>query len=282
MTRVLLLVLLAAVPLIQGRIDRRAALAGGQAGASYQWTGDAVKRMAPGLEAVLADVYWLKTVQHYGQGRLSPDRGFALLGPLIDVTVTLDPRMVIAYRYGAIFLAEPPPGGAGRPNDAIALLARGSEALPGNWGIRQDLGFFHFLFLRDAKAAARILTEASMLPNAPFWLKNLAADVLAKGRERQTALRMWREIRDQSEGVMKYNAEVQISVLEALDQADSLTAAVGRFKERTGHNPRSLEELESGLPTRLAVRDSTGVPFEYDPGTGKVSVSRRSALWRAP
>ena len=36
---------------------------------------------------------------------------YALLYPLLDITTTLDPRFNIAYRFGAIFLAEPYPGG---------------------------------------------------------------------------------------------------------------------------------------------------------------------------
>ena len=50
---------------------------------------------------------------------------YPLLYPLLDLTTTLDPRFNIAYRFGAIFLAEPYPGGPGRPDLAIALLEKG-------------------------------------------------------------------------------------------------------------------------------------------------------------
>ena len=38
---------------------------------------------------------------------------YQLLYPLLDITTTLDPHFNIAYRFGAIFLSEPYPGGAG-------------------------------------------------------------------------------------------------------------------------------------------------------------------------
>ena len=42
-------------------------------------------------------------------------------------TTTLDPYFNIAYRFGAIFLGERYPGGPGRPDQAVALLARASR-----------------------------------------------------------------------------------------------------------------------------------------------------------
>ena len=74
-----------------------------------------------------ADVYWIRAIQHYGGERLSTaaDRNFELLFPLLDLATTLDPYFTIAYRFGAIFLSEPLPGGPGRPDQAIALLRKG-------------------------------------------------------------------------------------------------------------------------------------------------------------
>ena len=50
---------------------------------------------------------------------------YDLLYPLLDLTTTLDPLFNIAYRFGAIFLAEAYPAGAGRPDLAVALLEKG-------------------------------------------------------------------------------------------------------------------------------------------------------------
>ena len=100
----------------QARIDRLAGAFRAQDEVLYLWSGEHVKRLVPGFESLAADVYWLRTVQYYGgQRRFATDKPFDLLRPLIDITTTLDPRLEIAYRYGAIFLSEPPPTGAGRP-----------------------------------------------------------------------------------------------------------------------------------------------------------------------
>jgi hypothetical protein len=241
-----------------------------------------VKRLAPGFEILMADVYWLRTVQYFGgQRAFAREKRFELLFPLIDITTTLDPRLEIAYRYGAIFLSEPPPVGAGRPRDGVEVLERGAAALPHSWRLRQDLGFFHFLFLDDPHRAAEILSEAAAIPGAAFWLKTLAADILAKGGDRQTSRRMWRQMYEQAEeGVIKANALERLRILDALDQADALTARVGEVERVQGRRPSALAEITAtGVPPR-ALADSTGVPFEYDAATGRVSVSPRSSLWR--
>ena len=140
----------------QARIDVTAGRFRAQEEVLYLWSGEHVKRLVPGFENLAADLYWLRTVQYFGGQRLFvSDKRFELLRPLIDITTTLDPRLEIAYRYGAIFLSEPPPLGAGRPREGVEVLERGVSALPDSWRLRQDLGFFHFLFLGDAHTASR-------------------------------------------------------------------------------------------------------------------------------
>ena len=263
---------------LQAQIDRRGP-AGPQHEGLYLWSGEHVRRLFPGLEGLAADLYWLRAVQYFGSRHtFAQDYQMPLLGPLLDITVTLDPRMEVAYRYGATFLAEPVPLGAGRPREAVALLERGVQALPGNWRIRQDLGFFYFLHLDDYRRAAEVLLEASKVPGAAFWLKNMAADVLARGGDRATARRMWQQIAEQSEGLVRANALVHLQVLEALDQAERLTKRAEDFTRQVGRPPRSLHEVGAHFHVRTA--DSSGVPFVYDAGTGRVHVSPQSTLHR--
>ena len=55
-------------------------------------------------------------------------RHFDLLYPLLDLTTTLDPASTSRTGSAPIFLAEPYPGGPGRPDLAIALLEKGLRA----------------------------------------------------------------------------------------------------------------------------------------------------------
>jgi hypothetical protein len=282
MPAALLLLLAPAVPWLQGRIDSTLGEFRPQEEALYLWSGRHVRAVVPGFEGIAADVYWLRTVQYFGgQRAFARDKSFALLYPLVDITTALDPRLEIAYRHGAIFLSEPAPVGAGRPRDGIAILERGARALPDSWRLRQDLGFFYFLFLKDAEKASEVLSEASRIPGAAFWLKAMAADLLAKGGHREKSRRMWRQMYEQAEeGVLKANAHDRLQVLDARDQADRLTAAGADFERRHGRRPASLAELRASGLARDPILDSTGVPFELDPSSGSVTISLRSVLWR--
>jgi len=51
-------------------------------------------RMVLEFDAVAADLYWIRAIQHYGGERLKPSgapRGYERLYPLLDMTTSLDP-----------------------------------------------------------------------------------------------------------------------------------------------------------------------------------------------
>jgi hypothetical protein len=283
--RLPLLFALALAPLVpwsQSRIDASLGAYRAQEEVLYLWSGQQVRRLFPGFESIAADIYWLRTVQYFGGEKLfSRQKRFELLRPLIDIATTLDPQLEIAYRYGAIFLSEPAPVGAGRPHEGIAILEKGVAQMPQAWRLRQDLGFFHHLFLGDSARAAAILNDAARVPGAAFWLRTLAADLLLKGGSRPEARRMWRQMFDQEEpGAMKENARQRLQILDSLDVADGVAAAVRSFEQRAGQRPANLEQLHASGLWRGPLADAAGVPFSYDASTGKVEIGTRSPLWR--
>ena len=78
-----------------------------------------------------------------------------------SITTTLDPRFNIAYRFGSVFLAEPYPRGADRPDLAVALLEKGLRERPDKWQYLQDIGFVHYWFRHDFLAAAEWFQKAA-------------------------------------------------------------------------------------------------------------------------
>jgi hypothetical protein len=277
-----LLALLVLVPVTEMQVDRRLGRFRAQEEVLYLWSGEKLRRLAPGFEDFLADVYWLRTVQYFGGQRLfSREKRFDLLQPLIDITVALDPRLDIAYRYGAIFLSEPWPVGAGRPQAGVALLHRGAEANPSAWRLRQQEGYFTFFFLKDPKKAADILFAATEIPGSPFWLKTLAGDILLQDKDPKLARQVWQHLLEQSEeGILRDNARLRLALLDAQDQAAVLMRGIQDFEKARGRKPASLDELRSAGFAKVPVVDSQGVPFNYKPETGEVNVSPASRLWR--
>lgn len=250
----------------------------------YVRSGEALKRMALSFDALAADLYWIRAIQHYGGDRLSGPRAatkYQLLYPLLDLTTTLDPYFNIAYRFGAVFLSEAYPGGPGRPDESIALLRKAIAAMPHKWQYYHDVGFVYYWRYRDYENAAVWFQQAAAQPNAPNWLKPLAAAMLTHGQDRAAARFLWQQIAQSEEPWLRSNAQRSLLQLQALDQIDQLNAAVVRYPPAAGE-PHSWADL---VRRRVLVRvpyDPTGTPFDIDPATGRVSVSSRSPLYPMP
>lgn len=271
------------VPTAQARIDVTLEAMGPEPDVSSVWTGPVVRAFSLGFPDILADLYWLRAVQYYGREKLAnAPAAYADLAPLLETAAELDPRFEIVYRYGAVFLSEAFPVGAGQPDKGVAFLKKGADRNPQNWSLRQDQGFFTFVYLDDAVGGAAVLTEASEIPGSAPWLKPLAAKVLADGGSLEASLQMWTIIRDQSEpGALRLNAESQLQVVRNRLLIRQVEERIAEYRERTGDTSPSLAELHAkGVIS--TTRDLSGVPFEFDVATGTLTVSKDSPLWRRP
>jgi hypothetical protein len=255
-------------------------------GVLYVRSPAAMKRLAFGFQALAADVYWIRALQHYGGDRrdetpMAEGRRYELLYPLLDIATSLDPYFNIAYRFGAIFLGEPYPGGPGKPDEAIALLRKGIAAMPHKWQYYHDIGFVYYWRLRDYKNAAAWFERGAAQPGAPNWLTPLAASMLARSDDRAAARFLWQQIAKSDEAWLRRTAERSLLQLEAMDQIDRLQAGVV-----LGGRPLEGAYSWSALVARSIVfgvpLDPTGTPYEIDPATGRIRVGSKSALFPMP
>jgi tetratricopeptide (TPR) repeat protein len=250
----------------------------------YVRSAQAVRRMALSYSAVLADVYWIRALQYYGGTRLaSGAKHYSLLYPLLDITTTLDPRFQLAYRFGAIYLAEKYPGGAGRPDLAVALLEKGVRNHPENWRYMEDIGFVYYWFVGDYRQAAAWFEKSAAVPGAPWWMKSLAAVTLTQGGDRRNSRLLWQSLLGTADNDwLRNDARWRLQQLDALDQIDQLQAIVRLYASRTGTFPASLEALVRAGYLRWAPADPAGTPYVVDPQTGVVSLGADSPLAPLP
>jgi tetratricopeptide (TPR) repeat protein len=243
---------------------------------------DVARRLAIGFDAVLADVYWLRAVQFYGDTKLSPSekKNYDRLYPLLDMTTGLDPRFNIAYRFGAILLSEGYPNGPGTPEQAIVLLEKGIRAMPEKWQYYHDAGFVEYWWRQDYLAASEWFLKASKLPGAPAWLPTVTAAMLARGGVRASARVMWTQLAQTAEQDWLRNAATRgLRQLDAEQAIEQLEAIVLRFNEGAGRLPEGWSELtRAGLLQGTPV-DPTGVAYVLDPASGMVDVAPESPLF---
>jgi hypothetical protein len=258
-----------------------------QLAATHQEQDDLVLRSGPLVKAMsleyaplAADLYWTRVVQYYGYKHATSQTNLELLWPLLDVTTTLDPNLIVAYRFGGMFLSDAPPRGAGKPELGIELLQRGIRANPEFWRFYEDLGFIYYFDLRDYPKAAAAFLEGSKKPGALIWMKAFAARISEKGESLETSAMLWNEIYNSAQDPsIKKNAQVHLKLLRARSDCEQLNKLAAEYKNRTGRPPSNLRDLvNAGLLPGLAV-DPEGVVYWFDL-EGNAQINPASPLYK--
>lgn len=235
-----------------------------------------IKKMSLSYDRLLADFYWMRTIQYYGRREEANKRPirFKNLYAMLDITTTLDPDLMDAYRAGSGFLSEPDPVGAGQPKEALKLLDKGIRAHPQEWRLVYEKGFVYYLYLKDYKAAGETWLSASRLPQAPQWLPNLAAASLSKGGALEVAIALWkRQYQEATQPNVRENAQNHLISIQVTRELQLLESLVEQFRNATGSYPPNLKDLIRGQARRFPIEDPLGTPYAYDPRNGTVKLS---------
>jgi hypothetical protein len=241
-------------------------------------SGKLLKAMSLGYAPLMADLYWTRVVQYYGDKAVRHDSNFELLWPLLDVTTTLDPNLLVAYRFGSMFLSENAPRGAGRPDLAIQLVERGIQANPEYWRFYEDLGFIYYFQLHDYDKAGMVFLEGSKKPGALPWMKVLAAKVSEQGDNPETSAFLWNEIyTSSSDPQMKDNAATHLELLKADADCKAIDALSDEFEKKSGRRPASIQELVGAGLLKGVPTDPTGRAYVLD-SEGKAQLDPESPL----
>jgi tetratricopeptide (TPR) repeat protein len=239
-----------------------------------------MKAMSLEYAPLAANLYWTRVVQYYGNKHVNRQYNMDLLWPLLDVTTTLDPNLIVAYRFGGMFLSDSPPRGAGQPQRGIELLQRGIRNNPEYWRFYEDLGFIYYFDLQDYAKAAEVFMEGSKKPGAMIWMKTFAARIAAKGESRETSAMLWSEVYNSTKDEnVKKNAELHLQLLRAEADCEQLNKLSVEYKKRTGRPPDNVCDLvKAGLLPGLAV-DPVGVVYWFDL-EGNAQINPASPLFK--
>jgi len=270
--------LLAALYPLQAGIDARLKTVQQEKDELVLRSGGMLKRMSLGYDSMLAVIYWTRAVQYYGGKLRDHDPHFELLAPLLDLTVGLDPHLLVAYKFGGTFLSEPAPRGAGRADLAAKLLRRGIAANPDEWTLWADLGFVYYLYAQDYQKASESFLEGSKHPQAGPWMRVMAAKIAGEGGSRAISLFLWAQIfQTTKDPLIKRNAREHWQTLKAEEDAEQLEKLAAAYRSRFGRVPASVQEMVSAgmLPARPV--DPAGYPYVLAPG-GKVRLHPASPV----
>lgn len=271
-------VLFALLFVLQTRIDARTRTEAQEQQQLLLRSPAAIKKISLGYNSLLADVYWTRAVQYYGARVGKPHATFGLLWPLLDISTTLDPKLLPAYHFGAIFLSESGTGGPGEPALAVKLVKRGITANPDRWGLYSDLGFLYYWYFQDYHRASAAYMAGSKTPQGPAWMKMMAARMDQKGGSIETSRLVWSELYETSknENIRKL-ALKNLRGLKAEQDESELNALADQYRERFGRYPSSFAEMRDRGFLRGIPLDPAGYPYVLGPD-GRTSLDPHSTV----
>jgi tetratricopeptide (TPR) repeat protein len=231
-----------------------------------------LKRMSLGYNGLLANIYWTRAVQYFGNKHHEGARRYDLLAPLLEITTELDPNLLVAYEYGANFLSPKPPNGAGMPSRAIDLEEFGIRHNPDSWRLYYNQGFIYYTELKDYARAADAFARGSKTPNAHPFLAVMAAKMAEHAGDLQMARMMWSTTYESSQDkAVKANAGAHLRALQVDEDVSILEKLVSSYKRQTGRLPASFSDLMSAGLLRGVPLDPFGHPYKIS-ADGRVEV----------
>lgn len=228
--------------------DSRPPLPEGYADQDLALQGARLKGYALGFEGLIADWYWMQSLQYVGNKILdNPDAKISLddlnalnprlLYPYLDNATTLDPRFIAPYSYGAFVLP------AIDKEQAIKISLKGIENNPGNWYLYHQLGFIYWK-TGDYKKAEEVYTKGSLIKDAPTFMTLMAANMKTEGGSRETARAIYRQIYEEtSNDEIKKVLELKLLGYDSAEEREAIQKVLDGFQKQTNRCPTNWREI---------------------------------------
>jgi len=216
---------------------------------------------------LVADLVYLWAIQFYSNYERTGRHQYVehIFGEVIP---DLDPWYIDPYWVGAMILVVE----VGDLEAGLGLLDLGFRHNPKAW-ILPYLAGWEAERGGQPTRAAEYFARASAVEGAPSFVRRMEAGMLVRAGRTEDAIRTWQTVLDdpESDDVGRAIAERWLRTLRTRQEIESLNAAVASFRERYGRLPRSLQELVGvGLLGELP-QGPGGVPYGYDPESGRVT-----------
>lgn len=265
----------AAVVGLSGYLDRnRVELPDGYEDSDLAMNGSKLKGFALGFEGLLADWYWMRSLQYIGGKIVNAkteiniddlrDLNPRLLYPYLDNATDLDPHFIAAYSYGAVILP------AIDPEKAIAITQKGIEKNPTEWRLYQHLGYIYWKLGRYGDAADTY-EKGSQIAGSSSFMKLMAASMRTEGGSRATSRAIYRQmLADSQDEAVTITATRRLMGLDSLDEREAIDGVLADFKEKNGRCANSFGEIAMAL---FQVKLPEGRAFRVDAGKRLVDPS---------
>lgn len=227
--------------------------------------GKRLKGFSLGFEGLIADWYWMQSLQYIGDKVLKSEGKVdienlkplnpRLLYPFLDNATDLDPQFSVAYSYGAVVLP------AIDPQQAVKITEKGIRNNPDNWRLYQHLGYIYWRF-GDYEKSAEAYGQGAKIEGAPLFFQIMAAQMKSQGGSRETARAMYQQMFDGAQDSQtKDIAALRLNQLDSLDERDAIGKVLQAFKEKNNRCANNWSEI---FPLLKSVKLPNGKEFRID------------------
>ncbi len=241
---------------------------------------DTIARATFGFDTLVADYYWLMSLQLVGDDSKPFDP--EVVARMIEVVTTLDPWSDHAYRFAGVWLTD----SLESVQTSNRLLTRGVSYAPQDWRIRHYLGFNHFFYLGDHGTAADILETTIGLPKTPRYIAPLVARLRFERDGLATVRGFLIGLAESTE-----DPYAEAEYLKSIDEIDTerrarlLDQARTIYVERTGRDIAAIGDLLAGEAPILRALPPPhphfdGFRWEISPETGEIVSSFYGTRYR--
>jgi hypothetical protein len=213
---------------------------------------DVARPLSFGFATLVADLSFLEAIQVHGGRRAKepePQQRAAdrALARLLHYAVEMDRKYRLAYRFaGMALIRQTFDGKAYNVLAAEQILQQGVRERPDDWQIPFNLGFIQSFYLGHMAEASANLALAARLPSAPRYLGFLSTRLAADAGELSAARAMAEEMVGRaSEESTREEWAGRLRDIEMEERARKIERAVKQYREATGRDARSLDELIS-------------------------------------
>ena len=230
--------------------------------------GARLKGFSLGLEGLIADWYWMQSLQYIGDKVVKSDADInlenlqplnpRLLYPLLDNATDLDPQFSAVYSYGAVVLP------AINPEQAIAIAEKGIANNPNEWRLYQHLGYIYWR-LQNYEKAAEVYSTGANIGGAPPFLKLMAAQMKNQGGSRETARAIYEQMFAEAQDAQtKENAAVHLLKLDSMEERDVIRTALEDFQKKNNRCAANWREI---FPLLRPLKTRRGNVLRFDAAT---------------
>ncbi len=228
--------------------------------------GQTVQRLSLGFNGLVADWYWMRSLQYVGSKVLNlPENvqienlgqlDLRLLAPLLDTATALDPQFIEPYQYAAIVLPEVD------MQEAIRITKKGISANPTAWRLYHLLGYIYWK-QGDYKAAGEAYDQGAAQPGAPRWMEAMKARMATEGGSRNLAREIYSHMYEQpGDSKVKEMARLRLMQLDSLDEREAIRRVLTLYQSKANRCPLSWKEVQPVLRSLRLPLDTTGAPLD--------------------